>query len=110
VGDVVIRETGPFDGLYGDGITAVRGNIELSSARVDDNVRCGVSNFGGVVRLGGVALECNPIDLDGELYEGTEFSFEEGNAENTCGCDGVSDACQVVSSSLAPPSIEGVTD
>jgi hypothetical protein len=108
--DVVVQGTAPQGGLYGDGITAAKATIEINAARIADNARCGVANFGGVITLGGVALECNAIQLDGEAYEDAAFSFEEGEGELACGCGGDEEKCRVESSSLGPPSIEGVTN
>jgi hypothetical protein len=107
---IIVRETAPKDGLYGDGVTAAVASVDIKASRIESSARCGVSNFGGVVRIGGVALECNAIDLDGEVYEGSAFTFEEGQGELTCGCGGEADECLVESSSIGPPSIEGVTD
>lgn len=110
VAEVIVRDTAAIEGLYGDGVTASTGNADVSDVRIEGNARCGVSNFAGVVRLGGAVLECNAIDLDGEVVGEAAFSFEEGDGPNTCGCDGEPRACQVVSSSLAAPSIPGITD
>jgi hypothetical protein len=109
--DVIVVDTALKDGAYGDGIAATLASVDISSARVESSARCGVGSFGATVRIGGVAFECNAIHIDGELYEGAPFDFEEGDGELTCGCGSVQeDNCKVQSSSIEPPSIEGVTD
>lgn len=110
VAQCIVRDTSAIDGLYGDGVTAVAGNVDASTVRVEGSARCGVSSFAGSVRLGDAVLECNAIDLNGEVVGEAPFVFEEAGGPNTCGCDGEERACQVLSSSLAAPSIDGITD
>jgi hypothetical protein len=107
--EITVRETAQKDGAYGDGVVVRLGSIDISGARSDANARCGASNFGGTMRLGDVGLECNAVDLDGEVEDGTQFGFEQ-TGKLTCGCDGKTNDCQVQTSNLDAPSIEGVTD
>ena len=109
--DIIVVETALRDGLDGDGVAGILASVDITSARIESSTRCGVGSFGSTVRIGGVALECNAIHLDGEVYDGAMFDFDEGQGELTCGCGGErEDKCKVQSSTLAPPSIEGVTD
>jgi hypothetical protein len=109
--DLIVVDTAPKDGLYGDGISATLASVDIASALIGSSARCGVCAFGGTVRIGGAALECNAVHLDGEMYEGVEAMFEEGDGELTCGCGSDREKkCSVSSSSIGPPSIEGVTN
>jgi len=107
--EITVRETAAKDGFYGDGVVIRLGSIDISAARIDDNARCGASNFGGTMRIGDVGLECNLVDLDGEIEDGSQFTFEQ-TGKLTCGCDDKTKDCAVQTSNLAAPSIEGVTD
>jgi hypothetical protein len=106
--DVVVRDTmvRANDGSYGDGVASLSfpgpAQVAVTGSRIEASARAGVVAFGGAVVLGSTVLECNPIPLDGETYQGVEPSFtDEGG--NTCGCAGATSSCAVASSSIAPP-------
>lgn len=99
-----VRGTKPAtDGIQGDGVMALLGgSIALTASRVETSSRAGVTSFGGHVSVGATTLECNPIPLDGETFEGAPPTFEDLGA-NVCGCGGHTGACKVVTSDLTPP-------
>jgi hypothetical protein len=105
---VVVRDTlvQAADGSYGDGVASLSfpgpAQVVVTGSRIESSARAGVTAFGGAVVLGSTVLECNPIALDGETYQGVQSSFtDEGG--NTCGCAGATSSCAVASSSIAPP-------
>jgi hypothetical protein len=89
----------------GDGILAVTlesaAHAELTRTRVEQWKRAGISSFGADIVLGSSVLECNTIQLDGELHQ-SGFTFEDAGG-NVCGCNGETSPCKVVSSNLEPP-------
>jgi hypothetical protein len=100
----------------GDGVIVVStfgpAMASLRHAVIAHNHRAGLSNFGSQVRMSESTLECNLLDLDGEVYEGQNFEFiDEGG--NQCGCTATTGAtqCKAVSTNLAPPPpVEGPSD
>jgi hypothetical protein len=95
------------EGLYGDGITAIRmpsgpAVAIVQSSRLALAGRAGLSVFGAEARLETTALECNPIHLDAESHEQNEPTVIDLGG-NACGCEGTATVCQVLSSSLGPP-------
>lgn len=103
----VVRDTQPraSDGAFGDGVAAwaLEGpaGAVVTASRIDHSARAGVSSFGASATLGATVLECNAIDLDGEVYAGSPSWADQGG--NMCGCAGHPVACKVTSSNLAPP-------
>jgi hypothetical protein len=103
-----IRGTVPnLHGAYGDGIVVVSYQgpaiASITNCHIADNIRGGIVNFGAATSVGNTVLECNPIPLGGELYEGQASTFEDTGG-NICSCGDTEDACQISSSSLEPPS------
>jgi hypothetical protein len=101
------------DGRYGDGIVSQRyydqaPPVVVSDVVVEGSARVGIAAFGGVVELGDTRLECNAIDLNGEVYTGDEsysFAFDDRGG-NTCRCGDSQASCVVQSSGLEPPVAE----
>lgn len=111
---VIVRNTGPYgDGTYGDGIMMLEGTLSeyelldtivtVTASRIESSTRAGVSNFGAALRVGTTEMECNRIDLDGEIRDGLSFTFDDLGG-NTCSCDGDEHECQLVTTGLEPPS------
>jgi len=107
--DVTVLGTLPreSDGQFGDGIVVVGGpgspgSVQIAGARVEGSARTGISAFGASVGFGGVVLECNQIDLDGEGNLDIPADFQD-HGGNVCGCKGKSVACQVKSTNLSAP-------
>jgi len=102
------------DGLLGDGVSLVSedwipnvsegglASVVLSASRIESSPRAGVSSFGGSVQLGGTALDCNAIPLDGEQSDALAYAFEDQGG-NACACSGAEVICKVLSSNLEPP-------
>jgi hypothetical protein len=95
-------------GLYGDGVlvvsspTAGTAEAEITLSRIAGSSRAGLSTFGAQVGLGLTELECNTIDLDGELADERPFSLDS-LGPNLCHCQGEVVECRVLSSSLTAP-------
>ena len=94
------------DGTFGDGVVVLHyldqpASLQARSVRVEGNARAGFASFEGLVHMTDCRFECNTIDLNGESVT-IDFSFEDGGG-NTCGCDGESLPCKVLSSGLQPP-------
>jgi len=101
------------DGWYGDGIVVtvgdsttlgpLDGHLALSRTVVRDASRAGIAVFGAVAALDGSAIQCNPIDLDGESQLGRDWSIEDLGG-NRCGCEEAA-TCKVQTTSLQPPEL-----
>jgi len=89
--------------VYGDGIgLADEANVTVTTTRIEGSMRAAIASFSGNVSIADTTLECNTLDLDGEVVGGKEFGFTDGGG-NVCGCEGQSRQCKVLSSSLAAP-------
>jgi hypothetical protein len=49
-----------------------------------------------------VAISCAGIDLDGEVFNGIPFSFQDLE-ENVCGCPAIDQPCVATTSSIDAP-------
>ncbi len=77
----------------------------LDQVIVAQSKRAGVASFAGDISMGGVWLDCNTIDLNGEIV--MHFPFDITNTgDNRCGCGDAIWPCQVLSSNLAPPPLQ----
>ncbi len=74
----------------------------ITGSWVTESARAGLSSFGAGVTLGGSALHCNTIDLNGEVSYDLPFVFEDLGG-NGCGCPEATGACKAISPGLAPP-------
>ena len=103
-----VRETAihPSDGLYGDGLMVYApfngASAQVTRSRIEHSARAGVLSAGAALSLGESALECNPIQLNGEPFGGHPFTFNDLGG-NACGCSGDPVECSVRSSGLSPP-------
>ena len=91
------------DGFYGDGIAIypwIQGNSSavVTGGNLSQNARAGIAAFDSVLDLGETSFDCNAIQLNGE----GDFEVRDQGG-NACGCQGNSQACQVMSSGLEPP-------
>jgi hypothetical protein len=96
----------PADDGFGDGVTIAAtesgaADVTIDRCAISRAARAGVASFSAAVTIGGTALACNPIDLDGETIS-RPFSFED-SGQNACFCSDAADECRVQSSSLEPP-------
>ncbi|RLB56456.1 MAG: hypothetical protein DRI90_18685 [Deltaproteobacteria bacterium] len=104
----LVRGTLPqiSDGLFGDGVVVVSvlepASAVVTDSRVTESARAGLASFGAAVTLGGSALGCNTIDLNGEVFLGQPFVFEDLGG-NGCGCPDATGPCKAISAGLAPP-------
>ncbi|MBW2458524.1 MAG: right-handed parallel beta-helix repeat-containing protein [Deltaproteobacteria bacterium] len=91
---------------YGDGVVTIGHLADASTylidSRIENAARAGILAFGATVSVGSTVLDCNPIHLDGEVYQGADFTFEDRGA-NRCGCGDAQATCHVVSSNLTAP-------
>jgi hypothetical protein len=94
------------DGLFGDGVFVVpqsgASGAILRGCSVEGSARAGVSSFGGAVSLEDTRLECNALDIDGEVLMRMTPIFTDAGG-NACGCAEAARPCKLLSSSLAPP-------
>ncbi|MBI4705773.1 MAG: right-handed parallel beta-helix repeat-containing protein, partial [Deltaproteobacteria bacterium] len=104
-----IADTLP-DGLgsFGDGLV-VRSFGRPTSARVvatliEHSARAALSNFGASVTYGSTLMQCQSFDIEGEPYEGSNFSFDHLGG-SLCGCPVANGDCVVVSAGLDPPDL-----
>jgi hypothetical protein len=97
---------------FGDGIGAAASivwlpgyiptTLSLTRATIEGVPRAGVSNFGASISIRDTLLECNAIDLDGEVFEDEPFRFDnQGN--NDCGCGESRVDCKVLTTNIQPP-------
>jgi hypothetical protein len=96
-----VKTTGLGDGVVfvGDPVSATGSVVQ---SRIENAARAAISSFGSHVAVESTVLECNPIDLDGEIYLRSSFEFED-KGDNVCSCAGASVACVVLSSNITPP-------
>jgi hypothetical protein len=90
------------DGAFGDGVIATLSAVTLSGLDIEGSERAGITSLGSHVSLGATLLNCNAIDLDGEMF-GSELPVISDLGGNTCKCGEHVVACQVKSIKLAPP-------
>jgi len=94
------------DGLFGDGIAvvhkAVPSSVVLTQSRVAAATCAGIANFGSDVTLGTALLECSPIQLNAETYDGVAATFVDSSG-NDCGCESERATCKAISAGLTPP-------
>jgi hypothetical protein len=103
------------DGLFGDGLDAVRlmpqqvfdggpphANIEISRSHIDQAARAALSSFGAQVSIETTWLSCSPIAMNGESQDAVDAVFVDGG-ENLCGCGTDQSECKALSSMLEPP-------
>jgi len=94
------------DGLFGDNVAVIShygpAAAAFSGMLISGSERAGIANFGANVSIERTRLDCNSIDLDGEVYAERAFAFEAAT-DNDCGCHGVAHDCKVLSTSLTPP-------
>jgi hypothetical protein len=95
-----------LDGLFGDGMMVASagepGLLTVLGSVVAASGRAGVSAFGAHAALGHCRLDCNAISLDGETFDGHEWTLEDLGG-NACGCGDHTGVCMVASASLEPP-------
>jgi hypothetical protein len=106
---VAVLDTRALDnGSYGDGVASASSSltdpaiITITGSTISGSARAGIAAFGGEVRLGTSAIECNVIDIDGEPFEQSPFTLTDLGG-NACGCSDTVRVCQVVSAGLTPP-------
>jgi hypothetical protein len=110
IASTILRGTGgSFGGAFGDGVAVVSlygpASLTLQGCTLADNGRADVTAFGASASLRANLLDCTPIHLDGEVYEGQDPTFSDEGG-NRCGCGDTTVACAVLSSMLTPPSID----
>jgi hypothetical protein len=106
----LVRDTKPrpSDGRFGDGIIAhglfAPANLSIHASRIENSARAGIASFGSFVSLSDSRVQCAGFDLEGEILDGQNFSFDDGGG-NACGCPTADHPCAVVSTNLDPPEI-----
>ncbi len=116
--DTVVRGTRaqPESGYFGDGILASStvywpsGEVDLSEVTVtgcliEASARAGLSSFSASITVRSSLLDCNPIDMNGELLFEAPFNYVDGGG-NRCGCGLDERLCQAMSAGLAPPTVQ----
>ncbi|MBW2458411.1 MAG: hypothetical protein JRI68_28170 [Deltaproteobacteria bacterium] len=110
ISHTIVRASGTMDeaALFGDGIV-VYAPTDLQwrryPASAETTKRAGVSSFAADVSMGGMWIDCNTIDINGEMIQYYPFDFTNTGG-NRCGCGDETWPCQVLSSNLSPPPIE----
>jgi hypothetical protein len=105
---LLVRDTAPraSDGRLGDGIAVISeggaAKATVTRSRIANSARAGITSFGAAFALGASTMECNQIQLNGEMFQTFSAAFTNLGA-NTCGCMGATSPCAVLSSSLEPP-------
>ncbi len=90
------------DGAFGDGVIATLSNVTLAGLDIEGSERAGITSVGSDVSSQATLLNCNAIDLDGEMF-GAALPVINDLGGNTCKCGEHVVACQVKSLNLAPP-------
>ena len=101
------NEPDPGKRILGDGIVALNDStVYILESNIEMTERAAVSNYGSYVAIGDNDFRCQAMDLVGELYDGTNFLFDD-LLNNKCGCPFANGPCHMESSSLAPPAPVG---
>ena len=105
-GSVVRQTSAHVDGTLGDGIAVWTDNlpaeVTITGTVVDSNAGAGLANWGAPVHFTSTLLSCNVVDLQGEVYQDSPFSFPDSH-HNICGCPPVADLCRALSTGSSPP-------
>ena len=95
-------------GNFGDGVAVYPGvapsHVVLVNTKIQFSARAGVANFGSLVELFGVKIQCAAFELEGERLDGFNFVFNDGGG-NVCGCPLANSPCVAVSAGLEAPSM-----
>ncbi len=114
VEDVIVRNIEPQVNVddFGDGIGAsstivlipdiLPATLDATRVTVQNVARAGLGNFGATVSVGDSFFDCNQIDLDGELLDDLDFTFDDLGG-NDCGCGDERVECKVLSTDIQPP-------
>jgi hypothetical protein len=94
-------------GAWGAGILAMGSTVHAAENLLLANEFTGALAFGGLIQLGNNQIECSPLDLVHEKYQGVLGAFQ-GLGGNECSCDGVAHDCTAASSNIEPP--EGIDE
>ncbi|MBI2390950.1 MAG: hypothetical protein HYV09_15270 [Deltaproteobacteria bacterium] len=89
--------------LFGDGLSARGGALNVEGTLVRDVDRAGISVFGAKLSLAGSRLACAPLDIDvePETTPVRTASTLEDRGGNACGCASAA-SCRAQSAALAP--------
>jgi hypothetical protein len=107
VEDVHIKDTTAFTagaqaGLFGDGVTVVGGTasgmVWVTASLIENAAHSGVANYGAFVSVGDLKIQCALFDLEGEVLDGTPFTYTDLGGLK-CGCSTAAGACEAVSDS-----------
>ncbi len=104
----IIRDTARNEAKsFGDGISVRLGNAWIKDTEVSHNARAGVANFGSRVAITRGAFLCNAFNIEGEVVDATNYSFE-GTHGWLCGrakeeCTIVDAQCAVMTEGIEPP-------
>jgi hypothetical protein len=103
----VLNVIGNDDERFGDGITVIGTGtpdapIVLQRTFVANSSRAGISAFGATVLMVDNRLECNTIQLVGDVFDDVDFLIID-DGDNDCACGAVTSTCKVISSETDPP-------
>lgn len=94
------------DGFGGDALVVqalgASSTASIEGSLLESSHRAGIASFGAKVLLGSSQLECNAFHLNGEVWDGQPFDFDDLGG-NVCGCDGEAVVCMLMSADLEPP-------
>jgi uncharacterized protein DUF1565 len=105
---VAVRDTLPSlaDDYFGDGVGVLSAegvaHADIVKSEVTGNVRAGLVAFGGDVRLGASAVQCNAMALVGQTFAGNVFALHDDGG-NDCSCNGSDTVCKVLTADIDPP-------
>ncbi len=114
IANTIVRNNGSSDtdSLFADGIVSygfvdlqlflLEARSTLTEVIIESNARAGISSFAAEVTVGDSWLDCNPIQMNGEVVDYYSFIYNDTGG-NRCGCGGVTEECKVLSSNLSPP-------
>jgi hypothetical protein len=78
--------------------------VNVDASIFASNARAGLAVFATDAHLANSWLDCNPIHLNGEMFEGCDFELNDDGG-NTCLCDTEIVPCKVLSTNLEPPPV-----
>jgi hypothetical protein len=104
----VIRDTvATAEQALGDGLLVYRlltaeASATVTSSRVENSARGGITNFGAAITLQSTGVQCAAFELETEQSDGVDAQLSNLGG-NACGCPAADGECTAVSTGLSPP-------
>jgi len=119
IANSLVLDTKPLGAEFGDGLLVSsivwelqnggsqnnEAIVTLRDSVIEASARAGLSAFASELNVGSSWFECNPVSINGEMFQSFGFAFTDLGG-NQCRCGDESEQCRVLSSNLAPPPLQ----